>query len=223
MKKLFTGCLLACACLCGCQKYLPRNYYTDPNGNGVSVFTSRSYNIMSAYVNSDLYVNPYICDCYIFSSTWYNSPVSVVARRGGGVKDTLYVSWQIKDSTLANTIPSPYDYLTLLVPVKGGFTKSDFAALGGQRFVLDTANGVTAVLSQVYGRGNTSYNPYYLGQSYLNVSGPAGVYFTQVQPLASDTLLHYQFSGLFEANINDSLRITKGLFDFRVNASDLNF
>jgi hypothetical protein len=221
MRIVIVFTIITCVLFTACTKYLPRNFYQDPNNQGLSVFTSRSYNIMSMYIDSVPYVNPYICSCQIFSQTWYNSPVSILAKHTAATLDTLYISWQIADSDHAS-IPLPYNYLTLLMPVQKGFSQRDFMALNGQRFVLDSTNGIQAVLSVAYGIPPNG-NPYYNGSTYQNVVGPAAVYFTQVQSNANDSLNTYQFSGLFEGNPGNTLHITKGRFDFQVPASSLNF
>jgi hypothetical protein len=111
------------------------------------------------------------------------------------------------------------------MPVKKGFTESDFLQLNGQRFLQDTTNGIQAILSQGYSYNG---NPYFNNPAGFSAIGPAGIYFTQINRTGVDTAAQFQFSGLFEGtlyngNSGDTLHVTRGRFDFLVPASGLNF
>jgi hypothetical protein len=91
------------------------------------------------------------------------------------------------------------------MPVAKSFTIRDLLALNGQQL---NANTNSVVLF--------SYNKI--------LSGNSNIYFVRINwNLSNSTKNQIIISGLFNANIGDSILITKGRFDFLVSTDNLNF
>jgi hypothetical protein len=96
---------------------------------------------------------------------------------------------------------SPYHNISLLIPVSKSFSINDFIALSGKRLPAN-ANGI-------------------LVNSFYNTSNPgtSNLYFVKI---SLDTSALY-FSGLFDGKIGDSIVISKGRFDFKIDKNAINF
>ena len=204
-------------CLAGCNK--PRDFFPDPYNPGLSRFTSRGYDIVSAYINDTAYANPYINSTGLFSvSTGSNSPVSINVIHTSSLSDTLSISWQIAYSDSGIESNPPYYSLSLLMPVPKSFSEIDFLRFQGQRFPLDSATNISIQLNSInyYTNGNYYYNANPL-------TGPAGIYFVSISAVPGDTTGLFSFSGLFDGSIGNNISITKGRFDFYINPSEINY
>ncbi len=199
MKNLFYKFLplLLALGLTGCAK---RNYFPDESNPGLSRFTSYGFNIGTFYLNNVPYINP-----FLGPSSGNSMPIirKIVTN---STFDTLMLSWQIgindNGSTESN---SPYQMISLLMPIPKSFTKVDFIAMSGQRFEYNS---------------NILQTPYY----YDALSVLPNIYFVKINPIpTSDTTANLELSGLFNGNIGDSILITKGRFDFQIDESSLNF
>lgn len=191
--------------LAGCSK--PRDFFPDANNPGLSRFTSRGYDIVSAYIDDTAYANPTV-PFSLF--TFGNSPVLIYMIHTNTAFDTLHISWNIaySDTTIKNA--APYDSLFLLIPVSKPFTENDFLALQGKRFTEDSTTNISIRLNSYF---NT-----------VTPTGPAGVYFVKIDSVPGNTVpAEYSFSGLFEGNIGNNIQITKGRFDFYIDPSQINF
>ena len=187
--------------LTSCYK---RHFYEDPDDPGLSRFTNRTYNVTSAYINSEPWVTS-------FNSLSGPSPAIVFRDSTSSPSDTLYIAWQ-GGLTHANAFPSSpwrnWPYLVISIPIKKNFFKSDFLALNGRIFSADSA---TVAIS---------HNSYGLVSPAVSVSGKGKIYFVNVKPGLHDR--EFTIAGLFEGNIGDSIHITKGRFDYRILPSDNN-
>src|SRR5689334_24589813 len=97
MKHIFCWQTLACIfsllAIEGCFK---RNFFEDPDDPGLSRFTSRGYDVVSAYVNSDPWTNQ-------FSTLRGPAHAIIHLDSTAATRDTLYITWQGsfgKDSVL---------------------------------------------------------------------------------------------------------------------------
>lgn len=190
----------------GCNK---RNFYPDPNNPGLSLLTSRGFDIMSTYINEIPFVNTYHGS--LFSGAILNSPVLIMKIHTSAVLDTLSIFWTIQpgDNSYTGAFLD-YNFLNILIPVPKAFSASAFLAWNGARFTTNSGTGVTIRL-----------NNDYLPDSASNDT--AGIYFIQIVPVGSDTSGEYYFSGIFEGNIGNSISITKGRFDFMIDPSQIQF
>lgn len=122
----------------------------------------------------------------------------------GNAIDTLKLSWGLYPNDYGPKVYS-YKNISFNLPVSSSFDKNNLLALKGTKFL----NSV----------------PVTLLDSSLNIlSGTGTLYFVAVseQVFASDQK-NIKLSGLFDGNIGDSVRITKGRFDFSIDEKDLNF
>jgi hypothetical protein len=87
------------------------------------------------------------------------------------------------------------------MPVSKSFSVNDFIALSGKRF---SANAIAIAV-------NSFYNP--------SNPGTSNLYFIKI---SMDTSA-LSFSGLFDGKIGDSIVISKGRFDFKIDKNAINF
>jgi hypothetical protein len=191
--------------LTGCEQ--PRNFFGDADDPGLSRFTARGYDIVSLYLNDSVYVNPY--RHYPLGGA-SNSDVTIQKIVTTGVYDTLSISWEI---AFADAPDDQLDVsnLSILLPVEKNFTQTDLLTWEGKRFPVDLSVPVTILLNR--------FNRQFAAAD----TGTGIIYFVKIykdEKNSTDTV--YQFSGLFEGNAGNN-KLTKGRFDFRVNAADLNF
>ncbi|MEO6838062.1 MAG: hypothetical protein ABI261_02635 [Ginsengibacter sp.] len=202
MKKLFYKFLpfLLVFSLAGCQK---RNYFPDQDDPGLSRFTSYGFNIGTFYLNNVPYINPFRG----FVSG--NSIPTISKIITNSTLDTLNLSWQIGINNNGDAeYNSPYQMVSLLMPVPKSFTKADFIAMSGQQFASNTNE---VILQASYYGGDT-------------LSGLSNIYFVKINLNGpNDSTIYLELSGLFNGNIGDSILITKGRFDFQIDESSLNF
>lgn len=187
----------------GCSK---RNYFPDQDDPGLSRFTSYGFNIATTYINNVAYINNFRKP--IFGGI-QNSVPTIRKIVTSNAFDTLIISWPVGINENGNVqFNSPYQNISLLMPVSKSFTTRDFLAMNGKRFVSDT-NAIAL----------NDYN--YSGGLY----GASNIYFVNLHytdPSAT-TSGSYSISGLFSGNIGDSILITKGRFDFKIDADQINF
>ena len=214
MKKLFYKFLpfLLVLSLAACQK---RNYFPDQDDPGLSRFTSYGFNIGTFYLNNVPYINPFL------GSTSGNSMPIIRKIVTNSPLDTLMLSWDIGINDNGNAVfSSPYQTISLLMPIPKSFTKADFIAMSGQRFIYNVTSLQT---------------PYY----YDELSILPNIYFVKINPIQPNgsTTASLELSGLFNCkiyiprfigdslitNIGDSISITKGRFDFQIDENSLNF
>jgi hypothetical protein len=194
--------LISClALLIGCNKR--RNFYEDTDDPGLSMLTSRGYDIITCYINGEPYINPY--KRYLFGGA--NTIVYIQKVESAAAKDSLRISCDLKraGTDLTN---SPTYSLVLLVPVKKNFSLEDFKALQSHRFPYDSSTKISIQLTE-----NTFSGP----------SGSASIYFIQTAPQSnSNSTNDFFFSSLFEGRIEPGTDITKGRFDFLLHPDSLN-
>jgi hypothetical protein len=201
--KFFTLILLAG--FIGCSK---RNYFPDEDDPGLSRFTSYGFNIATAYINDVAYINTYKKP--LFGGT-QNAVPTVRKILTSSPFDTLLISWTIGINENGEVqYNSPYQNISLLIPVSKSFTSKDFLAMNGKRFLAD-ANAI-ALNDYSYPSGG-------------GVHGTSNIYFVKLNYTDSSatTLRGYSLSGLFDGNIGDSILITKGRFDFTIAADQIKF
>lgn len=203
MKNIVVALCFMAFLLAGCGK---RNFFPDEDDPGLSLLTSRGYNIATMYINNVPYINTYQKGLL---GGIINSVPTVTLISTGGISDTLSISWEIKRNDSSNVYNQSYHSISLLLPVPENFTSYDFLAMTGQRFANNN-NAITL-------------------NSFVNypdsLHGSSNIYFVKIQYLNSPATSSktYSFSGLFDGNIGDSILITKGRFDFEIDASQIKF
>lgn len=192
--------LITLLLLAGCGK---RNFFPDEDDPGLSRFTSYGYNIATNYINGQPYINPFRNT--IFGIGNYLPSLQKIVTNSAS--DTLSLSWEIEPNDSSSIYNAKFQRITLLMPVPKSFTQNDFLLLNGQRFASNT--------NRIYIQSN-----YYLSYP---LSGSSNIYFVEIKKDNLTNLKNYFISGLFDGNIGDSILITKGRFDFKIDAGSLNF
>ena len=187
----------------GCEK---RNFFPDPDDPGLSRLTSRGYNIVTMYINNVPYINPYRTPLF---GGFSNSLPTITKRITNSTLDTLQISWQIETNNSSASYNQPYHSISLLLPVSKDFTAHDFLSMNGKRFSPDT-NAIA--VNYVYNYPDA-------------LTGKSNLYFIDIKYNTPQTGSKntYSFSGLFNGNIGDSVLITKGRFDFEIDADQIQF
>jgi len=183
-----------------------RNYFPDPDDRGLSRLTSRGYNIITMYINNVPYINPYRRPLFGGIS---NTLPTITTKITNNDSVTLQISWQIEINDTSVSYNQPYYSISLLIPVSKSFSAHDFLSMNGQRFSPGT-NGIAI-----------NYPDNYLD----SLAGKSNLYFIDIKynTLGDRSKHSYSFSGLFDGNIGDSILITKGRFDFEIDADKINF
>jgi hypothetical protein len=171
-----------------------RNFFPDEDDPGLSRLTFYGYNIATNYINGVAYINPFR------GSLRGNSLPTLTEIHTNNDFDTLRLSWRIErnDSIGYN---APYKNISLLMPVSKNFGVRDFIAMSGKRFSPNTNSIVL----------NSNYPD--------TIAGLSNLYFIKI---TMDTN-YLSFSGLFDGSIGDSIFITKGRFDFKIESDAVNF
>jgi hypothetical protein len=178
-----------------CEK---RNFFPDEDDPGLSRLTFHGYNIATAYINEVPYINPYRHSIFGGGGNYRPAVRRIISNSDF---DTLSISWPIERNDTINVYNTPYTTISLLMPVSKTFTIRDFIEFGGKRF---SSNNNALLLNS-----NVSDS----------IRGVSNLYFIKI----TDDAKYLTFSGLFDGNIGDSIQITKGRFDFRVDVTDVNF
>jgi hypothetical protein len=200
-QKIFTA--FGLVILIGCGK---RNFFPDEDDPGLSLLTSRGYNIATMYINNVAYINPARTS---FLGGIANALPTVTLRQTSGAFDTLDISWKIEKNVKTPSYNSSYYSVSLLLPVSKTFTARDFSAMSGKSF---SSNSDAIAINSDFGYPD-------------GFSGISNIYFVKVNYVDSSatTSRSYAFSGLFNGNIGDSILITKGRFDFTISADAIQF
>lgn len=184
--------------LAGCAK---RNFFPDEDDPGLSLLTSHGYNIVTNYINGKPYINP-------FRNTFRGNYLPVLQKIvTGSTYDTLSLSWLIQPKDSSTSYNSPYQSISLLIPVPKTFTKSDFLQMSSNRFLNTNKIQIQS----------------YFSPGLNQLSGKANIYFVEITTDSLNYTNYLSMTGLFDGNIGDSILITKGRFDFEINADRLNF
>jgi len=205
MKRIIHKCILCLLifCLAGCAK---RNFFPDEDDPGLSRFTFHGYNIATAYINEVPYINPFYGPALFGASPPQGNAIPVLSKVAtNSAFDTLSLSWPIGINKNGTTSRYSDQTISLLMPVPKSFSLNDFLALSGQRFSSNTNN----ILLQGF-RDQPLY-------------GSSNIYLVEISVDITESYKHIVFSGLFNGNIGDSILVTKGRFDFAVDANEINF
>lgn len=198
-KNILFQLILAAIFLTSCKKNLTKDF-PDADAPGLTVFSDKSYNILSCYINGRVWKTSdrtSCTGCISGSRTLYELKIYKTGR--GLLNDTLSFVWE------GHFLDNKPDgrYLKLILSVKKDFNKDDFSALQGQRLIIDsTSNGYFS----------TDAN----GTNIL-LKGNGNIYFHKARFDSTGYM-----SGLFEATVN-GLQITKGRFDEALTAENVNF
>ncbi len=207
MKKKSKNIIALFCCLSllfiSCNK---RNFFPDPDDPGLSRLTSRGYNIVTMYINNVPYINSYRKP--IFGGI--NNTLPIITRKiTNSAFDTLEISWQIEINNTSAGNNQSYNSISLLLPVSKNFSAHDFLAMNGKSFPTDS-NAIA--VNYFYNYPDT-------------LIGKSNIYFINIKYNSSGTSSNstYSLSGLFNGNIGDSILITKGRFDFKIDADQIQF
>lgn len=121
----------------------------------------------------------------------------------GGQVDTLLFTWTMFPNTGVNHTADS-NKISFLIPVTKSFTKTNLLAFNGQRF----SNAIPLSLQDSSMKINT---------------GISSLYFVSVSEVSISDQKFIKLSGLFNGNIGDSILVTKGRFDFKIDENTLNF
>lgn len=200
---IFLSCL-SVIFLSSCGK---RNYFPDENNPGLSRFTSYGFNIGTFYINDTAYINTYYTGRLFGGIT--NSLPRIQKIVTNSTSDTLIMSWPIELNDGNDTAYNFQDQMiSLLLPIPKSFNKADFIAMRGIRFASNT-NSITLQTIRYYNHP---------------LSGLSNIFFIKIDPIQTNNSTSYlELSGLFNGNIGDSILITKGRFDFKIDVASLNF
>lgn len=97
------------------------NFYSDPDDQGLSRFTSRGYNVASVYIND----KP-------FRDAGSQFPLLRKDSTGNSM-DTLHFAWQLYPNDFP-VGPLAYRNIAFLLPVSSSFNQNNLLAFNGQRF-----------------------------------------------------------------------------------------
>lgn len=186
-------------------------FYEDPYNSGLSIFSSKNYNVCSAYINDSAWISEYNPPS-IFSFTPYRSPIYLsVDTINNPQSDTLNLVWYggFNYSPPGFISFQGQFYLTFAFPVKKNFTKVDFLNWNGKLFPEGTTSA-TVLFSSL---------PYYYANNSSQINGSGKIYFVRISPQSNNGI---SLSGLFEGNIGDTILIKKGRFDFLLDSSQVH-
>lgn len=186
-------------------------FYEDPYNSGLSIFSSKNYNVCSAYINDSAWISEYN-NPSIFSFTPNTSPIYLsIDTVNNPQSDTLNIVWYggFKYSPPGFVPFQEHFYLTFAFPVKKNFTKTDFLNWNGKLFPSGTTS-TTVLFSSL---------PYYYPNNYSQMTGSGKIYFVKISSQPNNGT---SISGLFEGNIGDTILIKKGRFDFLLDPSQIN-
>lgn len=197
MKINLAGLLLsAIVSFSSCERSV---FYEDVDDKGISRFTSQGYNVVSSYINQEPWVGE-AGAAFIYPSPF---PVYIQKISSSAVDDTLSIQFrgEFSDTILFSNQPGKrFGYINFSIPVSKSFSLNDFFAWQGKRF--PSGNMTTTIwLSDEYAANK--------------ISGSGALYFVKILPGAGGSFI---FSGLFSGNIGDSVILTKGRFDFKMDS-----
>lgn len=189
-KKYFVAMMFVIG-LSGCHK---SNFFEDVDDPGLSRFTSRHYNVTSAYINNEPWISGSLSE--------YTQP-SIFLDTTTIPEATLYITWEGDDYRYN------WPYITIGISVKKDFSLNDFFIWNGKIFPADSTTA-TIVLHKWQQLGWSN-----------SISGKVKIYFVKIEPQPMKQN-DFNFCGLFEGNIGDSVIISKGRFDYSVSSTSHN-
>jgi hypothetical protein len=196
--KLFFCVLSLSLFLLGCGKN-STNFYEDPNKKGLSIFSDRGNNLLTALVNEI----PWKTRDRITDGRTYKTDfeIYIEKQKSNTLKDTLSISWlgpRINGST--------YNNITLRIAVDSNFTYNDFKTnFSGKRLVIDSSTN---------GYFSTNFNN-------SRVKGNGVIFFLRAginTTTPNDNIL----TGLFSTKIGNTI-ISDACFDHDLNGITVNF
>jgi hypothetical protein len=197
-KKNCCQSLLVIFLLTGCTKNLTK-YFPDADAPGLTVFSDKSNNILSCYINEKPWKTIDRISYARFSGpvgTDYELYINKIGY--GALQDTMAFVWEgyFPDDTVSS-------YLKLILSVKKDFNKNDFSSLSGERLVIDSTS--------------TGYFCTNINGTNINIKGNGSIYFHKATFDSAGYL-----GGLIEANIG-GVQLTKGRFDEALTYENVNF
>lgn len=182
-----------------CKKNLT-NYFADNEKNGLSIFSNKGNNILTAYINDGVWRTR---DRLILGITGrIDYEINIEKHRTGSIQDTLIFSWY------GTNINNNYESLILKIAVDSNFSFKDFKpTFEGKRLIIDsTLNGFFTL----------NINSLLPNNIQTSIKGN-GVIFFQSAPNNLNNI-----AGLLTAKIGN-IEIKEGRFDHTLNGLPINF
>jgi hypothetical protein len=189
--------------LTGCYK-VETKYFSDPENNGVAIFSNTGNNIFTCYVNGlpwrtqDRTTGGFLSgphsEVYLSKQADTSLPVQLVIQWNGFFQNE----------------PNGEGFVSLYISMPSNFTNRDIGSLQGKRIVIDSASG--HFLAYMGGLSNNNYD-----------WGTGSVYFNRAS-YDSTTVGGFSgsLSGLLEADFPD-FKITGGRFDHQLTPLQVEF
>ena len=176
----------------GCIK---RTFYPDVDDPGLSRFTAHQYNVGTAYIKGEAYINYWPSNSSFLSTLPYPILSKIPTNSSS---DTLNFSWRIELKDTSKASPNDYEDISIQMPIEKTFSLNDLLAWNGEQLTNDMN---TLVLYD---------------KNRKQLKGTANIFFVKIENSSAGYLY---VSGLFNGNIGDSILITKGRFDYIVKTN----
>ena len=172
-------------------------FYEDDDAEDLSIFSDKGNDVMTCYINGKSFrTRDRVVDGGLVRS-YIESEITLSKIDSAADSDTLVIDW------IGNQSNNP-DYVSLVLPVKKGFTRNDINSLSNARLVVDGTNG------------------YFMINHNHSEKGTGNIYFHKAIFLQYTSSEEFNiFSGIFEATL-PSYKITRGRFDHLLTAGLVN-
>jgi hypothetical protein len=189
--------------LTGCYKDETK-YFSDPENNGVAIFSNTGNNIFTCYVNGE----PWRTQNRTIGGPLGGSQteVSLSKQSDSSFQVQLVIQWYgfFQDSIF------DLGWVYLYINVPANFTNRDIGGLRGKRLVIDSASG--HFLAYMGALGNNNYE-----------LGTGSIYFNRASyNYTAAGSFSGSLSGLLEADFPD-FKITDGRFDHQLTPLQVDF
>lgn len=190
--KFFAG-ILVMTLLSSCLK---QRFFPDPYDPALSMLSSKQFQTGTCYINDIAYINYWTG--FSFSGSIPYPTIAIYHQPG--LPDSIDFSWPIRQKNKDRNTFDALNQITFRIPASPDFSETNIAGWSDRRF-----DPGSCALYLNHGR----------------MAGTGGIYFIKSRgnrddPGSSGLSTYYYISGLFEGVIGDTIKITKGRFDFVV-------
>lgn len=168
-------------------------FFEDDDAPDLSVFTDRGNNIMTCYIDEEVFRTQDRITGGLFGHDYYE--LYLHKDNSAPDSDTLIITWN-------SNLQSTFNTVSLILSVKKDFSYNDFNSLEGKRMVLDGVNG------------------YFMINGNYAEKGTGNIYFHKALMIYNDSTDRSRFSGIFEAAL-PSHKITRGRFDHTLSINGI--
>ncbi len=190
------------AFLVGCGKN-DTKYFEDAEKNGLSIFSNKGNNILTAYVNGTAWkTKDRITDGYTYRTDY---EITIEKQKTNTQRDTMIFTWNGPNDNNNN-----YKIIRLHIAVDSSLTYKDFNTnFNGKRIIMD---------SSINGYFSTNLN-----NTVPNLKGNGVILFQFATIDINSTQQTFNnMAGLLSAKIGTNV-ITEGRFDHALNGLPINF